>query len=255
MEHLPCASSCWTVERPLEFCLQAVLGLIYLILGSTYFSSSWSSQDHLPLGTRPALPGPGSRYSVNNCWKNERKMENPCKGKPGFPLWVRPLVPSSRLWRLREEFDIIHKLHSHLLTTTPKKNIGFSLFWMTDPKDCSDRLGMTGLFASGPFPPMVYNTYWFILKTEQITGAGQEAELTNVRLLENEFVSDIWTTRVIANNCTPASGGLGDSFTEALSGSGYLGIGAGRAAGSSSASCHHSEPWAVDDISWAWVTP
>lgn len=43
---------------------------------------------------------------------------------------------------------------------------------MIDPKDSSDDLRRTGLFASGPLPYMAYNTYSSILKAEQITRAG-----------------------------------------------------------------------------------
>lgn len=60
---------------------------------------------------------------------------------------------------------------------------------MIDPKDSSDDLRRTGLFASGPLPYMAYNTYSSILKAEQITRAGQETELINNSLLE--FALDV----------------------------------------------------------------
>lgn len=80
--------------------------------------------------------------------------------------------------------------------------IDFCLFGMTDPKDCSDHLGTTGLFASGSFPHMTYNMCSSILKAEQIARASKEAELTNISLPENESVLELRTILIIANKYT-----------------------------------------------------
>lgn len=73
---------------------------------------------------------------------------------------------------------------------------------MIDSKDCSDHLGMAGLFASGPFPRMVYNMYLSVLKAEQNTRASQDAALTNISFPENESALDVRTVIIIANNYT-----------------------------------------------------
>ena len=93
---------------------------------------------------------------------------------------------------------------------------------MIDPKDCPDHLGMTGLFASGPFPCMVYNMYLFILKAEQITRTSQDAALTNISFLENVSVLDVQTVIIIASKDRPVFGAWVIVTMESLSGSVYL---------------------------------
>ena len=90
---------------------------------------------------------------------------------------------------------------------------------MIDPKDCPDHLGTTGLFASGPFPCMVYNMYLFILKAEQITRASQDAALTNISF---ESVLDVQTVIIIASKDRPVFGAWVIVTMESLSGSVYL---------------------------------
>lgn len=87
---------------------------------------------------------------------------------------------------------------------------------------------MAGLFASGPFPRMVYNMYLSVLKAEQNTKASQDAALTNISFPENESALDVRTVIIIANNYTPVFGDLGDSHMETLSSSGYLNRGWGQ---------------------------
>ena len=97
---------------------------------------------------------------------------------------------------------------------------------------------MTGLFASGPFPCVVYNMYLSILRAEQITRASWDAALTAISFLENESVLDVQTVIIIIRKHRPVSGGLGDGDVESLPGSVYLSRGWGQGLCSFMSNCH-----------------